>query len=176
MATERKIMETGKVESINKELKKEFHKVKITYFVFLIEPFILFGIMLIFSHFMGGKIETILETSKLSKTFFRTISLVFIILSVIEYYTVAILMRKLNTIIGAVKGLVHYSSRYLNAMILLLSIAVIPSILGFVYYLISLDIILSSLFYLVGLVSIVRVLPRFNDFRNRYIDLSKEDI
>ncbi|MCD6246526.1 hypothetical protein J7J58_06475, partial [candidate division WOR-3 bacterium] len=82
----------------------------------------------------------------------------------------------LNTIIGAVKGLVHYSSRYLNAMILLLSIAVIPSILGFVYYLISLDIILSSLFYLVGLVSIVRVLPRFNDFRNRYIDLSEEDI
>ncbi|NIA23574.1 MAG: hypothetical protein GWP03_05400 [Proteobacteria bacterium] len=165
-----------KIEVVNDKLREEFRKIKLIYIVFLIEPFVLFGVMLVFCYFMRGKIEDFLAAATLSRTLPRTVSLVFIILSVIEYYSIVILIRRLNTIIGTVKDTMHYSSRYLNVFILLLSIAAIPSIFGFVYYLISFDIIFSSLFYLISLVSILRVLPRFNDFRDRYIDLSEEDI
>ena len=169
-------METKRIEVVNEQLSEEFRKIKLIYIVFLIEPFILFGIMLVFCYFMGGKIEDLLAAATLSRTLPRTISLIFIILSVIEYYSIVVLIRRLNRIIGKVKDAIHYSSRYLNIFILLLSIATIPSIFGFVYYLISFDIILSSLFYLISIVSILRVFPRFSDFRNRYIDLSEEDI
>ena len=173
--TEEIKMEKNEVEMMNEELKIRFKSIKSVYLIFFTEPFILFAIMIVVRYFFGIGIDEYLLRKNITGEFFKSLSLVFIILSAIEYYSIVVAVKKTDKIIGKIRDIKHFVLRYRRLFFLLLLIAGFPSVCGFVYYLLSSDIIFSSLFYLISLVSIARVYPRFEDFRSRYIDL-REDI
>ncbi len=163
-------------EELNSVLTKHFQKIKIIFNGFFIEPFILYSVMLLIAYFNSGGINDFQGIIYLESTVARYISLGFIIFSVIEYYTIVFIMKKFSSMIGTFSDIEEYTSIYLRKILLLSSLSTTPSILGCIFYIVTGNLIISTLFYLVSLVSLFRVYPRYNVFRDLYIDLSEEDI
>ncbi|RKX72677.1 hypothetical protein DRP43_00070 [candidate division TA06 bacterium] len=163
-------------EELNDVLTKHFQRIKVIFTGFFMEPFILYFVMLLIAYSNSGGINDFNGIIYLESTVVRYVSLGFIVFSVIEYYTIVVIMKKFSTMFGAFANVEEYISIYCRKIILLTSLSVTPSILGFIFYISTGDIIVSTLFYLVALVSLFRVYPRYNIFRDLYIDLTKEDI
>ncbi len=169
-------METDKITELNEKLERQFGKLKLIYIIFLMEPFLLFGIVTAAIYLFGQNLSVIAGIGAISRSFVRTISFIFIILSVVEYYSIVILIKKRNSIIGRVGNIEEFYGRYTGNFLLLLSVASTPSLFGAVYLLLSKDMVMTVLFFLISLISILRVLPRYKAYRDLYIDLSEEDI
>jgi hypothetical protein len=163
-------------EELNNVLTKHFQRIKVIFTGFFMEPFILYFVMLLIAYSNSGGINDFHGIIYLESTVVRYASLGFIVFSVIEYYTIVLIMKKFSTMFGTFANAEEYTSIYFRKIILLGALSVTPSILGFIFYISTGDIIVSTLFYLVSLVSLFRVYPRYNVFRNLYIDLIEEDI